>query len=356
MIAVLMGYSPTSKIPDPEIFVRMLLDDVMAMAPRFVEMESACRALRKTKTFMPAISEVLKELETQQKLWNHRESTIEIIQGFYDDLCDEVANAKVAAAAAVPMIENRKDMPMAPVSSPDAVEVEDDEGALDEGWRGGWTVGVGGVALMSACFEKRKRGMPFTDRPLPDDFQVSSIAPRKPGKRLFGPDNPGGKPKGTVAKITRDLKEGILQSAIAHGANGGGENGLQGYLQMCATKYPKHYMHLLGQNCCRTSSKAMVQAALLSVRSLWSPCRRAHTSRRNQFRTTSRCRSSMNRSPSRSSGLNRPKSRSRSRRHGSSPSPRINSSALHGPAGRKVRWSCRAPPKPRMPRGPSWDR
>lgn len=89
--------------------------------------------------------------------------------------------------------------------------------------------------------------MPFTDRPLPDDFEVPPIAPRKPGKRLFGPDNPGVKPKGAIAKITKDLKEGILQGAIAHGANGGGENGLQGYLQMCATKYPKHYMHLLGK-------------------------------------------------------------------------------------------------------------
>ncbi len=69
MIAVLMGSFPTSKIPDPEIFVRVLLDDVMALAPRFVEMESTCRALRKTKTFMPAIAEVIKELEKQQKLW-----------------------------------------------------------------------------------------------------------------------------------------------------------------------------------------------------------------------------------------------------------------------------------------------
>src|SRR4051794_38955470 len=96
-------------------------------------------------------------------------------------------------------------------------------------------------------FRKRKRGMPFTDRPLPDDFEVSSIAPRKPGKRLFGPDNPGIKPKGAVAKITRDLKAGILSGAAMHGADGEGLGGLEGYLQMCASKYPKHYMHLLGK-------------------------------------------------------------------------------------------------------------
>ena len=72
MIAVLMGSFPTSKIPDLEIFVRARLDDVMALAPRFVEMELTCRALRKTKTFMPAIAEVIKELEKQQKLWASR--------------------------------------------------------------------------------------------------------------------------------------------------------------------------------------------------------------------------------------------------------------------------------------------
>ena len=115
-----------SKIPEPEIFVRFLLDDVLELTPSFVEMESTCRQLRTTKTFMPAISEVLKELETQQKLWNRREHTSSIIEEFYDDLYEAVGNARPAAVT-VPLIENRKDLPMAPVSSPDAVEVEDDD-------------------------------------------------------------------------------------------------------------------------------------------------------------------------------------------------------------------------------------
>ena len=53
MITILMGTFPTSKIPEPEIFVRALMDDVMALDPSFVEMESTCRELRKTKKFMP---------------------------------------------------------------------------------------------------------------------------------------------------------------------------------------------------------------------------------------------------------------------------------------------------------------
>ena len=40
MITILMGSFPTAKIPEPEIFVRVLMDDVMALDPSFVEMES----------------------------------------------------------------------------------------------------------------------------------------------------------------------------------------------------------------------------------------------------------------------------------------------------------------------------
>ena len=61
MITVLMGSFPTSKIPEPEIFVRVLMDDVMALDPSFVEMESTCRELRKTKKFMPSVSEVIED-------------------------------------------------------------------------------------------------------------------------------------------------------------------------------------------------------------------------------------------------------------------------------------------------------
>jgi hypothetical protein len=48
-------------------------------------------------------------------------------------------------------------------------------------------------------------------------------------------------------KITRDLKNGLLDAAIAHGSDGEGAGGLQGYLLMCATRYPRSYMQLLGK-------------------------------------------------------------------------------------------------------------
>lgn len=131
MITLLMGSFPTSKIPEPEIFVRMLLADVMEFYPSFVELESTCRELRKTKTFMPAIAEVIKELEKQQKLWADRENTMTTLdEGYYEDLCQEVAKAKAVPAVIEPpqvTIENRQDVPMAPIKSPDPVEVEEDD-------------------------------------------------------------------------------------------------------------------------------------------------------------------------------------------------------------------------------------
>lgn len=84
--------------------------------------------------------------------------------------------------------------------------------------------------------------MPFTDRPLPEVFQVTPIVPLKHGR-----GNPPRKKKGAVAKLTRDVKAGILEGAIAHGSDGEGLGGLTGYFEMCAAKYPKVYMHLLGK-------------------------------------------------------------------------------------------------------------
>jgi hypothetical protein len=85
--------------------------------------------------------------------------------------------------------------------------------------------------------------MPYVDHPLPEDFYVSVIAPPKHKVKY----DPPTKQKGAVAKLTRDVKAGILNGAIAHGADGEGLGGLDGYFFMCASKYPKHYMHLLGK-------------------------------------------------------------------------------------------------------------
>ena len=84
--------------------------------------------------------------------------------------------------------------------------------------------------------------MPFPDRPLPADFEIAAIAPPK-RKPKFMPS----KPKGATDLIGRDLKHRILNGAAEHGYDGEGAGGLDGYLRMCAERYPKAYLHLVGK-------------------------------------------------------------------------------------------------------------
>ena len=91
--------------------------------------------------------------------------------------------------------------------------------------------------------------MPFgVDRPLPDDFEVAPIV-KRPGKHLFGPGHMGPrKQKGQVAKITRDIKNGIVTAAENLGrVDLGGDGGLVGYLEYVGLYHPKAFCHLLGK-------------------------------------------------------------------------------------------------------------
>jgi hypothetical protein len=100
MVAKLVGSWPTSNIPEPGVFVRALIDDVMALNPSFVSFESACRNLRRKLKFMPSISEILAELESQQDVWVQRSTALEFIERNYQDLVKLVAKSEVAVAAA----------------------------------------------------------------------------------------------------------------------------------------------------------------------------------------------------------------------------------------------------------------
>ena len=90
--------------------------------------------------------------------------------------------------------------------------------------------------------------MPFgVDRPLPADFQVTAIARRRP-TNPFGPNRPSpGKAKGTVAKITRDLKQGIIDAAVNVGRDGYGTDGLVGFLEDTAINHRKAFCMLLAK-------------------------------------------------------------------------------------------------------------
>lgn len=80
--------------------------------------------------------------------------------------------------------------------------------------------------------------MTFIDRPLPADFEVPAIVPLKIKR-------PPGKPKGAIAKITRDLKEGVISAAEIVGSDGAGTGGLTGFLVDLATHHKRAFASLL---------------------------------------------------------------------------------------------------------------
>lgn len=62
----------------------------------------------------------------------------------------------------------------------------------------------------------------------------------------FGKGNRG-KPKGAVNKVTKALREAVVEAAEKVGEDGKGKDGAVGYLVMLAKKEPKSFAGLLGR-------------------------------------------------------------------------------------------------------------
>jgi hypothetical protein len=91
--------------------------------------------------------------------------------------------------------------------------------------------------------------MPFgvPDLTIPASFELPRLR-EDPGraKRLANLKHEG-RVKGVQNKICRDLKEGLLQSAILHGYDGAGEGGLIGFCLHLAERHPKIHGGLLAK-------------------------------------------------------------------------------------------------------------
>ena len=90
----------------------------------------------------------------------------------------------------------------------------------------------------------------FVDHPLPASLELPRL--QEPRPRHRGTENlrngPGtGRIKGIQNRICRDLKEGLLQSAILHGYDGAGQNGLIGFCLHLAERHPKIHGGLLAK-------------------------------------------------------------------------------------------------------------
>lgn len=85
VLAALMGSFPTTNVPQPELFTRAMLEDVLATNPTWFALESACRRIRTTKTFMPAIAELLTVLAEEEAKWTKRHEALEWLEQIADD-------------------------------------------------------------------------------------------------------------------------------------------------------------------------------------------------------------------------------------------------------------------------------
>ncbi len=93
LLANFMGSFPTSNIPNPKVFTRQLLEDVIDLDPRFPEVESACRKLRKSQKFMPSIAEVVDAIGVEQGEWGKRSVVLNCLGGDEKVAIDLLATA-----------------------------------------------------------------------------------------------------------------------------------------------------------------------------------------------------------------------------------------------------------------------
>jgi hypothetical protein len=70
-LAKLVGAYPNFGKYDTTVFSEMLLADVTALGPSVGAVEAACRKLRRTKPFVPAISEILEAIAEAHRLLFH---------------------------------------------------------------------------------------------------------------------------------------------------------------------------------------------------------------------------------------------------------------------------------------------
>jgi hypothetical protein len=68
-IGFLIGSFPNAGPHNPEIYVAMLIEEIVAANPSASALEATCRQIRRTATFVPTLAEVLKILREQETFW-----------------------------------------------------------------------------------------------------------------------------------------------------------------------------------------------------------------------------------------------------------------------------------------------
>lgn len=71
LLALLLGSFPaTANALDPAVYGKMMVEEVAAAAPSVIALDSACRKIRRTHKWPPAIAEILEILKSEEKRWS----------------------------------------------------------------------------------------------------------------------------------------------------------------------------------------------------------------------------------------------------------------------------------------------
>lgn len=68
-VALLLGAFPAGSPTDPQVYTRLMIEEVLSAEPYKHSLESTVRIIRRTHKFLPTISEVLSVLKAEEKKW-----------------------------------------------------------------------------------------------------------------------------------------------------------------------------------------------------------------------------------------------------------------------------------------------
>jgi hypothetical protein len=69
-IGLLIGGFPNGTPNSPEVYTKLMIEEIVAANPSMIALEATCRKIRRTKKFLPAIVEVLDILREQAAWWS----------------------------------------------------------------------------------------------------------------------------------------------------------------------------------------------------------------------------------------------------------------------------------------------
>ncbi|WOH60933.1 hypothetical protein [Bradyrhizobium sp. BWC-3-1] len=100
-IALLLGAFPNGAPCDPVVYVRALFEVVGSVDVSLLALDSAVWEIIETKTFVPAINEVLKIVNKQHEKWRERVCAIEELAGASSWELDRIEKLQAEAIARV---------------------------------------------------------------------------------------------------------------------------------------------------------------------------------------------------------------------------------------------------------------